>query len=297
MTPFDRIDRMLLALAICVGACVMIGCAGQASQPAQPASAAPASSASLRGALVRHAIDPLMLELQAQASAGQYQAIANAIHASPMLAAQLDGLVQTRLLTRIRVGEKPSGPAPVAAPGSPAAPRFGAWRDGTEWILSAGFIASQAPQRYFDVIHPDDILPDNMVFALGYLAYKTQSEMSLRASLRAAARNRGTHRPYPDELRSTWIALHLRDDAGAFIQAWNDVEDAALQVNRQQPLSVTQSGALLLNLRYRGPVLKALQQSSPNHLFIGPRGIDPTQHNLDAMSLALQSSTVIDIEP
>ncbi|KAF1034938.1 MAG: hypothetical protein GAK33_05161 [Burkholderia lata] len=230
------------------------------------------------------AVEPLLADLRTHSTPDQYAAVAGAIHTSPALSAQLDELVGAGLLTRIAVDS-----------GEPALGRTtGALRNGSVWILTPAFVANQAPRRLFDVVQEDDILPDNMVFALGYMAWRAKHDADVsRASgaLRASDDS-------ADAKKQRWIDLNMRIDAGGFIQGWNDTVDAATFRHDSRPISIVQAVQMMMNLRYRGPLIKAIQAAPPaRKLRITGPALEPDAGNLDALVSALQSAPVIDIEP
>lgn len=230
------------------------------------------------------AVERLLADLRTHSTPDQYTAVAGAIHTSPALAVQLDELVGAGLLTRITVDS-----------GEPALGRTtGALRNGSVWILTPAFVANQAPRRLFDVVQEDDILPDNMVFALGYMAWRAKHDADVsRASEALRASDDSA-----DAKKQRWIDLNMRIDAGGFIQGWNDTVDAATFRHDGRPISIVQAVQMMMNLRYRGPLIKAIQAAPPaRKLRITGPALEPNAGNLDALVSALQSAPVIDIEP
>ncbi|WP_175756347.1 hypothetical protein [Burkholderia cepacia] len=268
------LTRGMLVVAVAVSMCGAAVAGDNATEPV----ALPVSPAA-------HAVvERLLADLRARSTADQYAAVAAAIHASPALAAQLDELVDAGLLTRIAVDS-----------GEPALGRTtGALRNGSVWILTPAFVAQQAPRRLFDVVQDDDILPDNMVFALGYMAWRAKHDADVsRASdaLRASDDS-------ADTKKQRWIDLNTRIDAGGFIQGWNDTVDAATFQQGGRPVSIVQAVQMMMNLRYRGPLITAIRATPPaRKLRITGPTLALDADNLDALASALQTSPVIDIEP
>lgn len=227
------------------------------------------------------AVEHLLADLRTRSTPEQYAAVAGAIHASSALAGQLDELVDAGLLTRIAVD---SGEAALGR-------TTGALRNGSVWILTPAFVANQAPRRLFDVVQEDDILPDNMVFALGYMAWRAKHDTDVsRASGPMQASDDSA-----DAKKQQWIELNTRIDAGGFIQGWNDAVDAATFRHDGQPISIVQAVQMMMNLRYRGPLIKAIRATPPLRVTATTFAFDAA--NVDALASALKASGVIDIEP
>ncbi|OXI87577.1 hypothetical protein CFB50_03070 [Burkholderia sp. AU33423] len=268
MNVFTR--GLLVAAAV-----ASIGGASAADAAAAEPAPTPAAQA------VYPAVERLLGELRTRSTPDQYAAVARAIHASPALAGQLNELVDAGLLTRIAVDS-----------GEPALGRTsGALRNGSVWILTPAFVESQAPRRLSHVVHDGDILPDNMVFALGYMAWRAKHDADVSreaAALRASDDS-------ADEKKRRWIELNTRIDAGGFIQGWNDTVDAAAVQHDGRPVGITQIVPMLMNLRYRGPLIKAIQATPPLRVTATTFPFDDA--SIDALALALKGSSVIDIEP
>ncbi|WP_423370215.1 hypothetical protein [Burkholderia sp. LMG 32019] len=268
------LTRGMRVAAVVVSVCGAAVAGASAAEPT-PLPGSPAAQA---------AVERLLADLRTRSTPGQYAAVAGAIHTSPALAAQLDELVDAGLLTRVAVDS-----------GEPALGRTtGALRNGSVWILTPAFVANQAPRRLFDDVQEDDILPDNMVFALGYMAWRAKHDADVsRASdaLRASDDS-------ADAKKQRWIDLNTRIDAGGFIQGWNDTVDAATFQHDGRPISIVQAVEMMMNLRYRGPLIKAIRATPPaRKLRISAPALALDADNLDALASALQTSPVIDIEP
>ncbi|MGS0895200.1 hypothetical protein ACVBGC_22115 [Burkholderia stagnalis] len=268
MTIFTR--GLLVAAVV-----VSMGGAAAANAAAVEPVPMPASQAT------HPAVERLLAELRTRATPEQYGAVADAIHASPALAGQLAELADAGLLTRIAVD---SGDAALGR-------TTGALRNGSVWILTPAFVANQAPRRLSDVVGADDILPDNMVFALGYMAWRAKHDADVSravGSMRASGDD-------ADARKRQWIELNMRIDAGGFIQGWNDTVEAAAFRRDGQPISIVQAVQMMMNLRYRGPLIKAIRATPPLRVTATTFALDAA--NIDALASALKGSGVIDIEP
>jgi hypothetical protein len=253
---------------------------------AQPMCAAASSGAALQG---------VMAELRAHSSPEQYEMFQEAIDASPVLARQLNELADDGRLRRFAVGD-PSDLPPKTGP-------FSAWISGTTWAFTPQFVQKQAKTRVYDVVQPGDILPDNMVFALGHLAYKAETMAAVEASLQALKAQASAPRQQqsvllsqPTNLLLQVRDLHMNNEAGAFIKAWNDTVDAAVHENGGKELTVKQAVTVLLNLRYRSVFVKAME-STDHRLTIANNGyVEANQANLAAMVQVLSTSPVYDVQ-
>jgi len=207
-------------------------------------------------------LQPIFAPLSRTATPEQYQQILGAVNASPMLAKELEILVARRKLAAITVlpGHNSAG--------SP----YNAWADRSAIVLHADFLKAQRANRAVDVTHADDILPNNTVFCLGHLAYHLAIED-----------------PSP---QGTSLQVYLRQrlerEAGAFMQGWNNVVDAAVHANGGKPLGSRQVAQLLLNMRYRFALMKA--EISPNGY------IETNPRNIDAIVGVLRVSPLTDIQ-
>lgn len=210
----------------------------------------------------------LLDTLPKTASPEQAKQITEAINASPELSAQLGALVSSGKLTQIKV-------VPVRNWGKP----FNAVVDGATMVFAKDFLNSQSSKRLFDVVHDDDILPNNLVFCIGHLAYHLKfGEISMSGpDLKSFLRKMG------------------EQEASAYIQGWNDVVDAAVISNGGKALSPRQGGQLLMNMRYRAVFLKALGQAEKLELLSSGK-IKSNQKNISSMTSAILTSQIADIE-
>ncbi|WP_431207239.1 hypothetical protein [Burkholderia cepacia] len=229
-------------------------------------------------------IETILSDLRRRSTEQQYKVFANAVQDSPALTEQLNELVRSGLLTRISIDSS------EASQGR----SFGATRVGSSWMFTPSFVEGQVSRRIYDVVSDDDVLPDNMVFALGFMAWRTKHDDGVRKAISAMRESAST----PAAAMQQFVAVNIRIDAGAFIQGWNDVVDAAVHRNRGVPLTAAQGNALMMNLRYRSPLLKAVTAASPDRkLRMESASIPYDAKNVDAMASALQESQLIDIQP
>lgn len=230
--------------------------------------------------------------LRQHATNDQYQLIAGAIGASPALTKQLTVLADSGLITELSI-DTPLYQAPRPN-------IFNAGISGTNWVFTSNFLKEQGTARIYDVVSKDDILPNNMVFALGHLAFHAQTAPQYKKDEEALKQITDSSAAMAEAARTNVILpmkrsidLRLRYEAGAFIQGWNDVYDAAVIENHGNLLSANQVGSLLLNLRNRAVFLKVMND---HRLFSGSGQIEQTAANVDAIAAALHGSKMIDIE-
>lgn len=238
----------------------------------------------------------VLSKLQSTATPDQYRTFEQAIDASPMLTEQLNELASAGTLTTFMIGER----AALPKPGSP----FSAYVSGTTWAFTPEFIQQQAKTRYMDVVMPGDVLGDNMVFALGELAYNTKwasqvaaSEEAMKAQFAHGAQTAkltGAHVDGTSFLQQM-MALHIGNTAMGFIQGWNDMLDAAVRENDDKPLTIRQVVSLMMNFRYRGVFMRALHSAHPLHYENDGR-IDPNDANRDTLIEAFKTMPLYDLQ-
>jgi hypothetical protein len=249
------------------------------------------------GASPNHQLHSVLSALQSSVSPEQYQLFEDAINGSPALAAQLNELASSGQLKELKVGEASTLP-PVRGP-------FGAYVSGGTWAFTPAFVQQQAKTRYYDVVTPDDVLGNNMVFALGELAYRTKSapdiavaEQSLKTQIAqyVAAAKQASQPINGDRFMQEYLALEIRNTALGFIQGWNDMLDAAVQENAGKALTLRQIVSLTMNFRYRGVFMRAVR--SPDHKLNYDKDgrIEPTDANRDAIFYALRTMPMYDLQ-
>ena len=179
---------------------------------------------------VPDALKTIFADLAQTASPAQYQQILGAVNASPQLATELTILATRRKLTAIAI-----------LPGTTTSPSpYRAWTERASIVFYGDFLEAQLDNRKAGVAYPDDILPNNTVFCLGHLAHHLAVENA----------------PSLGDNVAVYRRQHFDREAGAFIQGWNNVVDAAVHGNGGRPLSRRQAGQLLLNMRYRFALMK-----------------------------------------
>ena len=236
---------------------------------------APFGSADAEPTQSNIALESVLHKLEAQATVEQSRQITEAIAASPHLQEQLQSLVSGGKLTDILILSDEKAKA-AAKPGP-----FNAWISGASIVFSESILLQLAKNRNLDVAHPDERLPNNTTFVLGHLAYQL---------------NAGPPNPRGYSDMQAFVSAMVSRDAHAYIQAWNDVLDAAVRANEGRQLTPQQIGGLMLNLRYRFAFTKALQQSDPK-LEIAQNGeVLDTDRNAQAIATALRTSAVADIQ-
>lgn len=216
---------------------------------------------------VPESVKALLTPLEQAGFGEQAASLSQAIDGAPALAGQLSSLAAAGKLKTIQV--RPAGTGP-----------FGGFLENGGMVFTVPFLQGQVKKRLFDVVREDDILPDNLVFCLGHLAY----HLGAKPVQVSDAAN-------PFDFANKRIAI----EAAAFIQGWNDTLDAEVHANGGKELSPGQAGTLLINLRYRFAFIKAFKQ--PVKLEMGQTGrIEPTQENINAVAEALKTSTITDLE-
>lgn len=248
-------------------------------------SASPAPNADL--AAVLH-------KLSDSASPEQSAQISNAIAASPALTEQLNELAASRKITEIRVV------ALEAIPPSQGV-RFGASLHGTQLLLAASLLTELTKNRLYDVVRPNDVLPNNTTFVISHIALhaKTSDELAkldsdLGRMLDERRKTTGSHE-YTD-LLLLGQNKRMENEASAFIQGWNHVVDAATQTNGGKTLTAEQLVPLLLNLRYRFAFAKALQIKDDGLQISNTGTILLNERNIKALVTALSTSRMADIQ-
>lgn len=211
-------------------------------------------------------VKALLVPIEQTGMGDQAAQLSQAIEASPALSARLSGLVAAHKLTSIQVRAAAQGP-------------FGGFLEGGAMVFTVPFLQAQVKKRLFDLVRDGDILPDNLVFCLGHLAYHLEAG-AVKASDAAN----------PLDFAMKRIAV----EAAAYIQGWDDTVDAATQINGK-PLDVGQVGQMLMNLRYRFAFAKAVRQTDKPEIASSGR-IELTQANINAITEALKTSPIADLE-
>lgn len=210
-----------------------------------------------------HRLQSIVDTLAHNSSLQQHKQLGDALGASGALAGQLNAAAESGRLTGIEISAQRPGNG------------FSATILDKHIVLAADFLPQLGKQRTYDVVLPDDILPDNLVFVLGAFA-----------SWLAAP-------PVSSDLDlQSYITASLNRNARGFIQGWNDVVDAAVKQNGKRPLSMPQAASLMMNLRYRVVFTNA---TASNAIKWSPTGtIDPTDQNIAAVADGLRKMKLLD---
>ncbi|BFI96561.1 MAG: hypothetical protein RSP_20710 [Rhodanobacter sp.] len=239
------------------------------------------------------ALENILDQLGKQAPPDQVAHLREAIGSSPALEKQLDALVSSGRLAHFAIGD--------AASQVPRRGPFSAWFQGNTWAFSGDFIAKHGKQRLYDVVQTDDILPDNLVFVLGHLAYEAKTAAAIsseEAAIKEATRAQiaAGNNDMTSVMRQS-IALHINNQAAATIQGWDDTVDAAQHENSGRPLSPRQAASLMMNLQYRGVLIKAMQGSVGSKMSIANDGmVEMTPANIAAVASVLGTSPLFDVQ-
>jgi hypothetical protein len=236
---------------------------------------------------------PMLGELQISASPDDYQQIADAIASSETLRQEIYELTVENQFTGILV-------LPRAQLTDRKAERFGGFlrqmepvtlesarRDGKvvlryktpgpKIVLTTEYLKELKEARLFDMVYPDDILPNHTVFALAHLLYHIRNPFV----------------PYyaaPGANEEKWLKI----EASAFIYAWNTMLQVAERDNGAKPLSERQFGQLLLNTRHRFALIGAMEQK-PDPLQFSPSGsVEFNETNIQAVAATLKNSKHLD---
>lgn len=236
----------------------------------------------------------VLQELSEKASSEQVIQISNAIAASPTLTEQLNDLAASKKITAIRV-------VPLESIQPAREVRFGASLNGTQVVLAVNLLTELLKNRLYDVVKPNNVLPNNTTFVIGHLIFhaKTNDEMAkfesnMKRMIEERSKTAGQH-DYTD-LLLLGQRTHIENEASAFIQGWNYVVDAATQANGGKTLTVEQVSTLLLNLRYRFPFAKALQLKEGGIQISNTGTIQMNERNTKALATALSTSPMADIQ-
>lgn len=236
----------------------------------------------------------VLQKLSQSANPEQFSQISSAITASPTLSEQLNELAASGKITEIRV-------VPLEAIQTVRGGRFGASLNGTQLVLAANLLAELVKNRLFDVVKPNDVLPNNTTFVIGHLAFhaKTTDEMSkfdsdMKRMIEERSKTAGQH-----DFTALFLLsqrTRIENEASAFIQGWNYVVDAATQANGGKALTTEQVSSLLINLRYRFAFVKALQIKDDGVQISNTGMIHMNERNIKAVATALGTSPMADIQ-
>jgi hypothetical protein len=201
--------------------------------------------------------------LSRQGRQDQSRLIDQALIASSQLLGQFNAAANSGRLTAIEVTAQRPGP-------------FAGTITQGRLLFAPDFVPQLRKQRLHDVVHADDILPDNLVFALGTLIFYADAPPI----------------PFGGNVQA-FVKAATERDAKAFINGWNAVVDAAVKENRGKTLSPQQIALMTLNLRYRSVFVN---QTARNRYKFSPGGtIQPSQENVEALADGLGKMNILDI--
>jgi hypothetical protein len=224
-----------------------------------------------------HELERILGNLATTTSVDWYRQIDDAVRCSPHLVEQLNGLAASGKLTGMLVLTS------AAASNAPKPGPFSAWTTGTSMVLTDNLLSQLTKNREYDVVYPDDVLPNNTTFVLAHLAFH------LKAG-RVTAEQGGAFN------LNDYVAAMLDQEARAYIQAWNDALDAAVRQNNDKPLTPRQIANLMFNMRYRFAFLTALRQPT-DKIHLEQNGvIEESESNAKGIVTALKGSSVADIQ-
>jgi hypothetical protein len=182
--------------------------------------------------------------------------------------------------------------------------KFGAAIIGGSAFFTSDFLARNKKNNLYDVKFPDEIYPNNLVFALGHLAFHAKTAPDMRAfeekwkrdvDEQIKATPKGTQFN-PTEQLKVIQKRHFEDEASAYIQGWNDLLDAASSENGNKEITVRQAPDLFMKFRYGQIISKSMRQPG-NSIVIPYSGrIELNKHNIDAIVEAISTSNITDLE-
>jgi hypothetical protein len=116
-------------------------------------------------------------------------------------------------------------------------PQFGGFESKGRIFFTKDFLLALTQHRPRSPVYPDDIRPNNTVFAIAHLLHhiKTPIDISKFSN--------------PVDYARASLAI----EAESFLVGWNAMVEAAEFVNKSKPLSSRQTGQLLVNSRYQFP--------------------------------------------
>lgn len=146
---------------------------------------------------------------------------------------------------------------------------FSGYVSGTNIVFTKAYVQTLKKNRYFDVVHANDVLPNHTVFALAHLAYHLEHPVSMA----------GFNNPM------AYMDAMLQVEANAYIAAWNALLESAKTQNAQA-LSVEQTANLLLNLRYRFAYANITQWNKDGSLSANAENIQVIKNTLQKSQMA-----------
>lgn len=218
-------------------------------------------------------IESIVNKLKDSSAPDDSQQIADAIASSEVLRQELSKLVAAKRFSGFSI-------SPRAQLTDGRAGFFGAFTQGPKIVCTTEYLRELKKARLFDVVYPDDILPDNTVFVLAHLLYHISNPLD---PLKYSS---------PDAFSDAAIEI----EASAFIQAWNATLQVAERRNDGKPLSARQVGQLLMNARYRFALIGAMRQKVDPLKFLPSGLVEANDMNIKAVAATLKSSRHADLE-
>jgi TonB family protein len=171
--------------------------------------------------------------------------------------------------------------------------------NGTTITITHVFLAEQANNHLFDVVHQNEIYPNSLVFVLGHLMH----HLAYPGPDSKAFIPKGFSGGDITQPALQFLNASMANEAQCYFQGWNDMIEAAVQENGG-PLTQQQIADIVLNFRYRETFLRAMglpkttAQSTDEKLVLQRSGAIATDdQNVKAMVAALRATSVPDFEP
>ena len=232
-----------------------------------------------------------------QATSEQCSELKDAAAASPTLAHELDELAGSNLLTAIYVVKDSSA--------SSLDGFLNASYGDRSMTFTENFLKHAVGEAASDLVMPDRLTPNHLVFAMGHLARHlrlapemAELEKTRIAQLRAESRDAADrHAPYdatPWALKG--MQIRMEEEASAWIDGWNAMVEAAAVSNGGKPASLVQVSDMLSNFHYRPTIIQAIS-SKADKAVIDIRGMFARDdHNIAAFVAALKTSRRADVK-
>lgn len=232
-------------------------------------------TSSVANEILNPEITLILNELHPTVKEDDYQQIVNAISSSEMLQTELSDLIKTHQFTGFIVLPREQ------MKDYPKVMWFSGFTEGKKIILTTELLQEVRNRNWVDLRVEGEMVPNDTVFILSHLLYHIKNPID--------ARNYQT--------RNEFIEVVSKEEAKAFIMAWNSMLLSAEKTNKGSPLSIKQFSPLLLNARYRFVYIGAMKSKTQNKLQFSPRYmIELTDSNIMSIVEKLSSSSLADIE-
>lgn len=213
----------------------------------------------------------ILNELHATVKDDDYQQIANAISSSEMLQTELSDLIKTHQFASFIVLPREQ------MKDYPKVMWFSGFTEGKKIILTTELLQEVRNRSWVE----GEMIPNDTVFILSHLLYHIKNPIDARDY----------------QTRNEFIEVVSKEEAKAFIMAWNSMLLSAEKTNNGNPLSIKQFSPLLLNARYRFVYIGAMKSKTQNKLQFSPRYmIELTDSNIMSIVEKLSDSSIADIE-